>query len=45
MAFPGGLDAGYERKIGIRNDFMVWSLSKKNGGLFSEMRKLLRDGN
>ena len=44
MAFPGGLNVGYERR-GDRGGFRVWNLDEKNGGLFSKRRGVLRDGN
>lgn len=45
VTFPGRLDMGHERRNGVRDDFMVWGLSKKNGELSSDIGRLLREGN
>ena len=39
MAFPGGLNVGYERR-GDRDGFMVWNLDEKNQ--FSSVQSLSR---
>lgn len=44
MAFPDGLEMGYKRRTSIRDDFMVWGLSKKSGGYFQRGGRLLWDG-
>lgn len=45
VTFPGGLAMGHERRNGVRDDFVVWGLSKKNGELSSDKGRLLSDGN
>lgn len=45
LVFFGELDVRYKRRRGIRDDFMVWGLSKKNEVLFFKGSRLFRYGN